>query len=74
MGEKYKYKQGDRVYFSLGDEDKPSGYATVCGIQGFIVIIQPEKAIKDYPFSHLYVVDSQVVSDPDQVAPKSSGA
>ncbi len=58
-----KYKLNDRVYFSLG-EGKPKGWASVCGIQGFVIIIQPEELIKDYPFTHIYIVDSQIVEPP----------
>ena len=56
-----KYKQGDRIYFCLG-KDKPTGYAKICGVQGFVVIIEPEQPIKDYAYSHIYVVDSQVMA------------
>jgi hypothetical protein len=58
------YKQDERVYFRLAD-DKPEGWATVAGVQGFIVIIKPEQPIKDYPYTHLYVVETQIVDPPD---------
>ena len=67
-----KYKQGNRVYFNLG-EGAPSGYAKVCGVMGPMIIVQPEEAIKGYAFSHIYVIDSQIV-DPDQTPTKPSGA
>jgi hypothetical protein len=58
-----KYKLNDRVYFSLG-ENKPCGWATICGVQGFVIIIKPEEQIKDYPYTHLYIVDSQIIEPP----------
>ena len=60
---KYKYNQGDRVYFSLG-ESLPSGWGKICGIQGLVYIIELESAVNDYPFTHLYIVDNQVVEPP----------
>jgi len=58
-----KYNQDDRVFFSLG-ENKPSGWGTVCGIQGFVIILKPDEPIKDYEFSHIYVIDSQITTEP----------
>jgi hypothetical protein len=60
-----KYKLNDRVYFCLG-EDKPFGWATVCGVQGFIIIIKPEEQIPSYPYTHIYVVDSQITAPPSE--------
>jgi hypothetical protein len=69
-----KFKQDNRVYFKLG-EGKPGGWAKVCGVQGFVVIIQPEKSVMDfyeknkpYPYSHLYVIESQL-SDTEPAEP-----
>jgi len=56
----YKHKQGDRVYFALGPE-LPKGYGKICGIQGMIYIVELEEPIKDYPFTHLYIAETQVM-------------
>lgn len=58
-----KFTQGQRVYFDLGD-GKHEGWASVHGHQGFVIIIKPEKKIKGYDFSHMYIVDSQVSTSP----------
>jgi len=58
-----KFTQGQRVYFDLGDGNH-EGWATVHGHQGFVIIIKPEKKIKGYDFSHMYIVDSQVSTSP----------
>lgn len=69
-----KYKLNDRVYFSLG-EGKPFGWATICGVQGFVIIIKPDEQIPEYPFTHIYVVDSQIIELPtDDNTPQSSSA
>ncbi len=47
-------------------ENKPQGWATVCGIQGFIVIIKPELPIEGYDFSHIYIIDSQIIAPPGE--------
>lgn len=60
-----KYKLNDRVYFSLG-ENKPKGWASVCGVQGFVIIIKPEEQISDYSYTHIYVVDSQITDPPSE--------
>lgn len=59
-------KQDQTVYFNLG-ENKPQGWAAVSGVQGFVVIIKPLEPLPDYPFTHLYVVDSQIVKPPNEV-------
>lgn len=58
-----KYKQGERIYFSIG-EGLPSGYAKIAGCQGLIYIIEMEGPIKNYPYTHIYVVDNQIVQPP----------
>jgi hypothetical protein len=64
MSEKtYKYKQDERVYFNVG-EGLPKGYGTVNGILGPIIILKMETAIKDYPFTHIYVTDNQIMPPP----------
>ena len=52
------YELGQRVYFNLNNIIK--GWASVEGVQGFVVIIKPELPLKDYAYSHIYVTDSQV--------------
>ena len=54
-----QYEQGQRVFFTLG-ENKPSGWATVEGVQGFVIIIKPEEQIPNYEYTHIYVMDSQL--------------
>lgn len=64
MSEKtYKYKQDDRVYFDMG-ENLPKGFGFVNGVFGPIIILKVETAVKDYPFSHVYVTDSQITEPP----------
>ncbi len=60
-----KYKQGDRVYFKLG-ENKPFGWATVEGVMGFLIIVRPETPMKDYVYTHIYVVDNQLIDPPTE--------
>ncbi len=67
------YKQDERVYFRLAD-DKPEGWATVAGVQGFIIIIKPEQPIKDYPYTHLYVVETQIADPSEVIDPVKSAA
>lgn len=61
-------KQDQTVYFNLG-ENKPQGWATVSGVQGFVVIIKPFDPVPDYEYTHLYVIDTQIVSPPADVQP-----
>ena len=63
---KYKYNQGDRVYFSMGDK-LPKGWAKVCGSVGSVgpvLIIELEEKIDNYPYTHFYIVDAQVTTEP----------
>ncbi len=61
-----KYKQNQVVYFRLG-EGKPEGFGKVTGVQGFVVIIQPDMAVPGYDYTHIYVVDSQIGEPPKEV-------
>ena len=61
------YKQDQRVYFRVTEGKE--GWATIAGVQGFVIIIKPEKPIKNYQYSHIYVVDAQIV-DPPQEKPE----
>jgi len=61
-----KYKQSQVVYFKLKDEMPPAA-AYVCGVIGPIVIIEPVNPIPGYDFSHIYVIDSQIVDAPAEV-------
>ena len=63
-----KYNQGDRVYFKLG-EDKPSGWAIIEGVMGWVIILKPEIPFKDYDYTHIYVVNTQLI-DPPTDSPK----
>lgn len=58
-----KYKQNDRIYFSLG-EKLPSGWGKVCGVIGPVIIVELEQPIKGYDFTHTYIVDAQVTTPP----------
>jgi len=58
-----KYTQGQRVYFDLG-ENKPKGWATIEGHQGFVIIVKPEEPISNYDFTHIYIIDTQIVAEP----------
>ena len=58
-----KYKQGDRVYFEMG-EQLPSGYGKVCGSVGPVIIIELETSIKGYDFTHTYILDAQIKTPP----------
>lgn len=63
-----KYTQGQRIYFKLGDT-KPEGWAVVEGHQGFVIIIKPDDKLPNYEFTHMYIVDSQVVEPPGAQSP-----
>jgi len=56
------YKQDQRVYFRVTEGKE--GWATIAGVQGFVIIIKPEKPIEKYPYSHVYVVDAQLINPP----------
>jgi hypothetical protein len=60
---KYKHKEGDKVYFEMG-EKLPSGWGKVCGIVGPIIIIELKEKIPNYPFTHTYIIDSQIKEPP----------
>ncbi len=62
----FEYNQGDRVYFSMED-GMPSGWGKVCGMVGPIIIIELEKAIASYPFTHIYIIDRQIKEPPKEV-------
>ena len=59
------YKQGQRVYFNMGD-GKPSGWALINGVQGFVVILSPEKPLPNYEYTHFYAIDSQLSDGPTE--------
>lgn len=62
MNDKNKYSQNDRVYFTIGE--KPGrvieGWGKVCGKTGPIWILELEKSIDDYPFTHVQIMDAQI--------------
>lgn len=62
---KYNYTQNQRVYFNLG-ATLPCGYGKIAGVVGPVLIIELEQPIKDYPFTHFYILDSQI-SEPSTV-------
>ena len=61
--DKTKYKQGDRVYFEMG-EKLPSGWGKVCGSVGPVIIIELETPISGYAYTHTYVLDAQIKKNP----------
>lgn len=63
---KNKYSQGQRVYFSLG-ENLPSGWGKIAGVQGLVIVIELETPIKDYIYTHIYIIDTQIVDPPAAV-------
>ncbi len=72
--EKYKYKLGERVYFSMGD-NMPNGYAKIAGCstepipplgRGWIVELEQPSSIdpKVYPFTHIVIFDAMIKEPP----------
>ena len=61
----FKYNQDDKVYFSMG-EGLPNGWGKVCGAVGPVIIVELEKTITGYPFTHTYVIDSQIKEPPKE--------
>lgn len=55
----YKYVQGQRIYFNMGP-GLPCGYGKICGVVGPVIVVELELPIKDYPFTHFYILDSQI--------------
>ena len=66
---KPKYKQNDRVYFEMGDK-LPTGWGKVTGVVGPVIIIELEKPIQGYTFTHTYVLDAQIKEPPKEVQPE----
>lgn len=63
----YKYIQDQRVYFKLElDDEKLEGWGTVCGQRGFVVIVKTEVPVKNYPFTHIYLINTQIVEPPSE--------
>lgn len=60
-----KHKQGERVYFEMG-EKLPTGWGKVCGSVGPVVIIELETPIPNYPYTHTYVLDAQIKTPPKE--------
>jgi hypothetical protein len=65
MNETNNKKQGDRVYFVMGDK-LPSGWGKVCGSVGPVIIIELETPIQGYNFTHTYILDAQVKEPPKE--------
>lgn len=62
---KPKYNQNDRVYFKMGAK-LPTGWGKVTGMVGPVIIIELEKPIEGYPFTHTYILDTQVIEPPKE--------
>ena len=58
------YKQDQRIHFKL--DDKNEGWGTVAGFIGplHLIIIKLETHRPNYPFSHYYVMETQIVDAP----------
>jgi hypothetical protein len=52
-------KQGDKVTFDLS-EKVVNLTGKVCGKLGPVVIVELDTALNGYPFTHIYIVDSQI--------------
>lgn len=68
---KYKYKLGDRVFFSMGQGTNIDGWAKIAGCstepmeglgRGWIVELEEPRKIdkKVYPFSHIVIFDVMI--------------
>jgi hypothetical protein len=54
-----KYKQGDVVVFDLNE--KSIGLkGKVCGVVGPVIIVELDGVLTGYPFTHIYILDTQV--------------
>jgi hypothetical protein len=60
---KDKFKQGDRVYYEMG-ESKPFGFGKICGVIWPVIILELESPIEKYDFTHIYVLDVQIKESP----------
>jgi hypothetical protein len=59
MSDKYTRKQGETVKFKLSETIELTG--EVNGQIGPMIIVKLNTPLKDYPFTHIYIVDSQIV-------------
>jgi hypothetical protein len=59
MNDKHTKKQGDKIKFKL-KEVELSG--EVNGEVGPILIVKLDTPLKDYPFTHIYIIDSQIIA------------
>ena len=72
---KYKYKLGDRVFFSMGEGTNISGWAKIAGCstepmeglgRGWIVELEDSVNLNKtiYPFSHIVIFDAMIKDPP----------
>ena len=55
-----KFKQNDKITFNLNE--KIIGLTgKVCGMLGPVIIIELDEKLNGYEFTHIYIVDNQVV-------------
>jgi hypothetical protein len=47
-------------------EKLPTGWGKVVGMVGPVIIIELEKPITGYPFTHTYILDAQVKEPPKE--------
>jgi hypothetical protein len=61
-----KYKQNDRVFFSITVPAAGTleGYGKIAGKTGPMWIIELEKPINNYPYTHIQVMDVQIKEPP----------
>ena len=60
MNQKYTKKQGEKVKFNLNDKIQLTG--EINGQIGPMIIVKLDVPIKDYPFTHIYIIDAQIVN------------
>jgi hypothetical protein len=68
---KYNRKQNDRVYFEMGGDNLPRGYAKICGCAsdelkglGRQWIVELETILSTYPFTHITIFDAMIKPEP----------
>ena len=53
--------QGDKVTFNL-NEHIIGLTGKVAGVLGPVIIVELDMSLKDYPYSHIYVIDTQITN------------
>lgn len=55
-----KFKQNEKVTFNL-NEKVANQTGKVCGVIGPVIIVELDNKLDGYDFSHIYIVESQIV-------------